>query len=382
MNNRTDQGLLPAGLKDILPPEADHEAKTSEALLTAISRYGYERVKPPLVEFEDGLLSGQGSALSEQTFRLMDPISDRMMAIRSDVTPQVSRIATTRLSNAPRPLRLCYSSDILRVRGNELRPERQFCQVGFELIGPKSIAGDVEIILLASECLNSIGVKDLSIDLNVPTLVTAVLAELNLPKKNIEALQNVIDRKDESGVRNLSGDAAETIIELFSAVGSAPAALDRLSNISLPPTAKDEADRLIDVARLILESSSDFQLTIDPLEHRSFEYHTGISFTLFGKGVRGELGRGGRYTVHFSDDSESATGCTLYLDSVVRAIPVYDPPNIIFIPAGNKRSIAEELHASGWVTIIGLDKVSDVVFEARRLKCTHVWIDSSIKLIN
>ena len=101
--------LLPTGLRDILPDDAVLEAETVEQIITVFGRNGYERVKTPLIEFEDGLLSGAGSALTTQTFRLMDPVSQRMMGVRADITPQIARIARTRLSKAPRPLRLSYA---------------------------------------------------------------------------------------------------------------------------------------------------------------------------------------------------------------------------------------------------------------------------------
>src|SRR5215813_10043670 len=132
MSDLAQRALLPAGLRDILPPEAALESATVERLMAAFAAQGYERVKPPLVEFEDSLLSGSGVAMRPHTFRLMDPVSQRMMGLRADMTLQVARIAVTRLVNAPRPLRLCYAGQVLRVKGDDLRPERQFGQVGAE----------------------------------------------------------------------------------------------------------------------------------------------------------------------------------------------------------------------------------------------------------
>ena len=87
--------LLPAGLRDLLPPEAETEAASVEAIMDVFASHGYQRVKPPLLEFEDSLLSGSGAAVADQTFRLMDPESQRMMGVRADTTPQVARIAAT-----------------------------------------------------------------------------------------------------------------------------------------------------------------------------------------------------------------------------------------------------------------------------------------------
>ena len=79
-------------------------------------------MKPPLVEFEESLLGGPGAALAPQTFRLMDPVSQRMMGVRPDMTVQVARIAVTRLKHEPRPLRLSYGGNVIRVRGRRSSP--------------------------------------------------------------------------------------------------------------------------------------------------------------------------------------------------------------------------------------------------------------------
>src|SRR5487761_2780663 len=98
--------LLPAGLRDLLPPGAETEASAVEALMTVFAAHGYQRIRPPLLEFEDSLLAGSGAAVADQTFRLMDPDSQRIMGLRADTTPQVVRIPTPRLGHVPRPLRL------------------------------------------------------------------------------------------------------------------------------------------------------------------------------------------------------------------------------------------------------------------------------------
>ena len=126
MHTLAAAALLPAGLMDVLPPAAAFEARTVERLIRYCESFGYERVKPPLIEFEETMLAGSGAALAAETFRLMDPISQRMLALRPDMTMQVARIASSRLAHRPRPLRLGYAGQVVRVRGTQRRPERQF----------------------------------------------------------------------------------------------------------------------------------------------------------------------------------------------------------------------------------------------------------------
>ena len=161
MNDVSHPALLPSGMRDLLPPEAEIEAQVVARLMATLAQHGYERVKPPLVEFEETLFSGAGAAMAAATFRTMDPGSHRMIGVRADMTPQIARIAATRLSNAARPLRLSYAGQVLRVKGSEIRPERQIGQVGAELIGSSGSAADVEAIAVAGEGLTALGVPPL-----------------------------------------------------------------------------------------------------------------------------------------------------------------------------------------------------------------------------
>ena len=376
MNERGKPALLPTGLRDLLPPEAGAEAALAEALLARFGAHGYERVKPPLVEFEDSMLSGAGAGLADQTFRLMDPASHRMMAVRSDLTPQIARIAASRLARSPRPLRLSYAGEILRVRGSELRPERQFRQVGFELIGiGAGAACDAEVILLAADALAALGIEGgLSVDLNAPTLVASLIAEAGLDAERADRLREALDRKDATAVEGIGGEAADLLVRLLRTTGVAEAALDTLARLALPGAAAAALTQLLDVATLLRESAPALALTIDPVEWRGFEYHSGTGFSLFAGGVRTELGRGGRYSVTSAGaEEEEAAGCTIYIDTLLRAAPAPPAPRRVYLPHGTARSDGAGLREDGWVTIAGLGPEPDPAAEAGRLGCSHVW---------
>jgi ATP phosphoribosyltransferase regulatory subunit len=360
--------LLPAGLQDVLPPEAAHEAAVVERLIGAFGDHGYERVKPPLVEFEESLLRGPGAAMSTWSFRLMDPVSQRMMALRADMTLQVARIAATRLARQARPLRLSYAGQVLRVKGSDLRPERQFGQAGVELIGAASAEADVEVILLAVEALTALGVSQLSIDLNLPGLVPAVIAGLGPEAPERSGLIEALDRRDAAAVARLAGPHGKLFGALLRAAGPARSALGALERLKLLPAAERERERLVEIVELLLSAVPDLVLTVDPVEHRGLEYHSGVGFTLLARRVRGELGRGGRY---LSAKGEPSTGFTLYLDTLLRAVPMPEPRRRLFLPPVTPRTTAAAWRRKGWITVAGLDPVTEVRGEARRLGCTH-----------
>nr|CAM74751.1 ATP phosphoribosyltransferase involved in histidine biosynthesis [Magnetospirillum gryphiswaldense MSR-1] len=278
MNDFAKSALLPNGLRDILPLDAEYEADVVSRVTAHFAAQGYDRVKPPLIEFEDTLLDGAGAAMVKQCFRVMDPVTQRMMALRADMTPQVARIARTRLAGMPRPLRLSYAGQVLRVKGSQLRPERQFGQAGIELIGADCPEADAEVAILAAEALVALGVPGVSVDLSLPTLVPAILAGLDVAD---ESLRSSLDHKDAAAVLALGGVAAPLLSALLKAAGPAERALDILNGLDLPAQAAAERDRMAKVVALIAQAAKHVTLTIGTVENRGIEYHSGISFTLF-----------------------------------------------------------------------------------------------------
>src|SRR3546814_4862604 len=121
-------GLLPEGLHDRLPPEAEAAATLLRAVMDVTASHGYDRVQPPLAEFEANLVGRLKSTRQQDLLRFVDPVSQRTLALRPDITAQVGRIATTRMARVPRPLRLAYGGAVLKVRGTQLRPEREMLQ--------------------------------------------------------------------------------------------------------------------------------------------------------------------------------------------------------------------------------------------------------------
>ena len=366
--------LLPTGLRDILPDDAVLEAETVEQIITVFGRNGYERVKTPLIEFEDGLLSGAGAALTTQTFRLMDPVSQRMMGVRADITPQIARIARTRLSKAPRPLRLSYAGDVLRVRGSQLRPGRQVVQVGAELIGSGSSLADAEIIMLAADAITAVGADNFSVDLTVPRLVPSILEQLDFSDDTLLDLRAALDRKDPEAIKRVAGSSADTLADLLNFTGPVETVLPRLNELNLPDIACEERSRLEKVVIRLRAESPNLRLTIDPIENRGFEYHTGIGFTIFSGQTASELARGGRYRVRASnseDNGEKATGVTLYVDSILDMIENSTKKSRILVGVFTSRKLKSELQSNGWTTVSALDDSINLSDEAKRLACSH-----------
>jgi ATP phosphoribosyltransferase regulatory subunit len=341
--------------------------------MDSFAAHGYQRVKPPLLEFEDSLFAGSGGATVEQTFRLMDPDSQRMMGLRADTTPQIARLAATRLANAERPLRLTYAGECLRVRGSHLQPERQISQAGIELIGHDTAEADAEIILTAVEALSVIGLRHISVDLTVPRLVLHLLDGFDPLSRSI--LARALDRKDAAAIAEFGGDIAALLLQLLNTTGAAERGIPALLAIKLPDGAKTQAVRLSETVSAIRRRRPELALTVDPVEFRGYQYHTGICMTLFAPGRQAELGRGGRY---LCGDTEPATGITLYPDTIIRAAPDRTLRPRIYLPFGTSPEDAAMCRECNFATIAALAPDTDPLREASRLGCSHIFHHAAI----
>ena len=372
----SQKGLLPAGLSDVLYPGAEIQAKTIEKLLDVFSSYGYLRVKPPLVEYEDNLLlEGPGSLLKDSTFRIMDPLSQKMMALRSDMTAQISRISSTRMSHLPRPLRLSYSGDVLRVKGDSFNMDRQKTQVGAELIGVQSEIIDAEIILLCVKSLFSIGVSPITIDLNLPFLREYLLKEISISFR--DKINEAIDRKDQNLIKKLKFKNSDLILDFMKASGDYNHSIKILSRLKLDNFAAEARDYLLNVGKIIKENNSLVNISIDPLENRGFKYHTGLSFTLFSQNYRGEIAKGGRYQ---TISKETATGCTIYTEKLYNTSNDLIDRNLVYVPFFNIK-IAEKIIKKGYKVIFGKNSNNNMELDAREIGCSYIWNNEAIEKI-
>ena len=367
------KGLLPAGLSDILYPNAHIQSKIIENLLDVFSSYGYLRVKPPLVEYEETLLSdGPGEVLKDSTFRVMDPLSQKMLALRADVTAQISRIASTRLSHLSRPLRLSYSGDVLRVKGDSFNMERQKTQVGAELIGPKSEVIDAEIMLVCVKALKSINIDNLTIDINLPFLRKYLLTGISPSLKH--SINQYIDNKDKQSLKKLKFENLNIISELMDVFGDHLNVIKYLQELKSKGILVDIIDHYLTVIDIVRKNDKSIKLSIDPLENRGFKYHTGITFTIFSDKLKGEIAKGGSYNI---STGETATGCTIYTEKVYPNLMLNLDKDLVYIPYLNMKD-ADEIIKKGYRIVFGSVSNSEFEKEASEMNCKYIWKDNSI----
>lgn len=313
MTQPTD--LLPVGLEDKLPQSAARITAAMRACLDVLGAHGYDRVRPPLLEFESSLASRMQGVATQRTFRMTDPTSLRTLALRSDITPQIGRIAATSMKDAPRPLRLAYCGDTALIQADQLDPARERIQLGAELIGADTVAAAGEIVVLAVEVLREAGLTGISVDFTMPDLVDTLAAkDTALDAATVEAIRGELDTKDAGGLKAAGG---ADYLPLLYAAGPIADALPKLREFDTDGVLASRLDGLEAIAARVGEAA---RITLDPTERHGFEYQSWFGFTIYADGVRGAAGRGGTYRIGGSE--EPASGFTLYVDRLSEAAPM------------------------------------------------------------
>jgi len=319
--------LLPEDIADVLPAQARKVESLRRAILDLYQSYGYELVAPPILEFLDSLLTGTGSDLNLQTFKLVDQLSGRTLGLRADITPQVARI-DAHLLNRAGVTRLCYAGSVAHARTPVGSSAREDLQLGAEIYGCATWEADFEAITLLLKTLSIAGLDKVYLDLSHAGILTGILAEQKLDKETIETLYGLLQSKDRPRLSKwaacLPAKTAEALMALTELNGPCEQVLARAKKELPKHAAIDQA--LADLERLVaaVSASSGLELSIDLADLRGYQYHSGVMFAAYVEKWPQPIARGGRYD-HVGQAfgrSRPATGFSLDLLTLSNLSPL------------------------------------------------------------
>lgn len=356
---KNDRWLLPEGIVELLPEQAQQLEQLRRRLLDSFHAWGYELVMPPLIEYLESLQVGTGNDLDLQTFKLIDQLTGRLMGVRADMTPQVARI-DAHILKRDLPTRLCYIGPVLHTRPSGFQRSRAPLQVGAELYGHAGIESDVEILRLMVETLRQAGVEDIHIDLGHVGIYRELVKEAGLSAEQEVTLFEALQRKARPdidaclaqwSVAQPLRDQLASLVQLNGDRSVLEQARQVLDNAGAGVRAA--LDNLTRIAALAERHIGDLPLYFDLAELRGYRYQTGVVFAAFVPGHGQEIARGGRY-----DDigkafgrARPATGFSSDLKTLVglsRRTPVAGGG--IFAPADEDAALdarVAELRAAG-----------------------------------
>jgi ATP phosphoribosyltransferase regulatory subunit len=362
--------FTPEGIEDLLPPQAEKLEFYRRELVDLFAAAGYDLVLPPIAEYADSLLTGTGQDLAADTCLFIDQESGRQMGVRADMTPQIARIAASRIKpKVNQPVRLCYAGEVLKARHNKATGSRSPYQLGVELFNMPHVAGDQEVLLLMLEAMEALGLAPVTLSLGHAGLIKALMAATDLDEQQKAILLDILHRKARPEYEQwlhdhltvipytlqafftdwllLSGDADRTLEQAQALLRDMPELLAMMENLS-------------QAIVLIRGAMPDVSLFVDLAEIRGYQYHTGMIFSTYVLNEHSQplpVAQGGRYDGMGEEFGAqmSATGFSLDLRAVLDMLPPIERlGERIWAPMVASAALHDkvrDLRAEGWEVV-------------------------------
>jgi ATP phosphoribosyltransferase regulatory subunit len=382
--------VLPDHIADVLPSEARHIEELRRELLDTARSYGYELVMPPQLEYLESLLTGTGEALDLQTFKLVDQLSGRTMGLRADTTPQVARI-DAHLLNRQGVARLCYCGPVLHTAPAKPHATREPMQFGAEMFGHAGPEADLEVLLLAIDCLQRAGVRDITVDLADARLVRSLLAGVMATPAQLEQVHAALAAKDAATLAQLtvgfpaaSRDGLTTLVHMY---GDAKVLVEAEKAFQANKNMREQLLNLKQLAASIQAAQPQAKVSFDLADSRGYAYYTGVRFAIYTPGATDALVRGGRYDEVGSvfGRNRPAAGFSLDVKELVGVVPVRALKAAIRAPwseDASLRAAVQGLRARGETVVCALPghehEVQEFTCDRELLQAAGQWVVKAI----
>lgn len=288
--------LLPEYIQDMLPDEAWRIEGMRREVLELLRRSGYQLVAPPLLEYADSLLISDSEDMDLRSFKLVDQLSGRTLALRADITPQVARI-DAHLLNRQGVTRLCYAGSVLHTQPSGLMRTREPLQIGAELYGHGGIESDLEVQCLMLQTLALLGISGVHLDLGHVAVFRSIVQRAEVAPALEGELFNALQRKDVPTLRSLTAGLPDKTRSALLALPTLYGGVEVIARAKgmLPdyPELRAALDDLEKAVRHLQGMAG--EIGIDLAELRGYHYHSGMVFAAYHGGSHDAIAVGGRY---------------------------------------------------------------------------------------
>ena len=315
---------IPHGTQILIGLAARRRRVLERAICSVFEGWSYEEIIPPIFDYYDVFAKGWGQ--EEQIYRFIDR-EGNILALRPEFTSLVAKTAATRLASSPKPIRLYYSGEVLRFEKPKGGRQREFAQIGIEHFGSIGKSADVEVLLVAVETFQRLGVESFQINLGSVDFFGGIVDRMELTKEQIVSLKEVLNIKDQPGLEALLhdlplDDRRKNLLRAIPHLTGGRPVITEARSLVKNPRSVEALDHLEDIYSTFEALDLAQHLTIDLGEVRGFDYYTGILFRAYVRGLGFEVASGGRYDglpAAFGEDTP-AVGFSFSLDRLEQIV--------------------------------------------------------------
>ena len=288
---------IPPGTQIVIGRAARRRRVLEREICSVFEGWSYEEIIPPIFDYYDVFAKVWGH--EEQIYRFIDR-DGNILALRPEFTSLVAKTVATRLVSSPKPIRLYYSGEVLRFEKPKGGRQREFAQIGIEQYGGTKKSADVEILLIAVETFERLGIANFQINLGSVDFFGGIVDRMELPKEQIDALKDVLNIKDQPGLEGLLqslplDERRKKILRAVPHLTGGRSVIAEARGLVKNTRSVEALDHLEEIYSIFERLDLAQRLTIDLGEIRGFDYYTGILFRAYVHGLGFEVAGGGRY---------------------------------------------------------------------------------------
>lgn len=357
------------GTKDVLPKDVHKNQYIEATALDVASKFGYKEIRTPVFEHTELFQRGVGDTTDvvQKEMYTFDDKGGRSITLRPEGTAGAVRsFLENGLCNEALPQKVCYLISCYRYEKPQAGRLREFHQFGVECFGTASPLADAEIIALAKSLFDTLGVKDLSLEINsigcpkCRAEYHKALKEYFASRKD-ELCDTCKGRLDRNPMRIL--DCKSPICHEIAQ--GAPVVIDYLC---------DECKEHFEKVQKYLDAQN-IEYKINPQIVRGLDYYTKTVFEFVSNsiGAQGTVCGGGRYdglVEELGGQHTASLGFAMGLERLMLLMeaqdcefPQAEKPDLFIVALGEKATlkaveIAKDMREEGFSALLDLNQRS------------------------
>jgi len=357
------------GTKDVLPKDVHKNQYIEATALDIASKFGYKEIRTPVFEHTELFQRGVGDTTDvvQKEMYTFDDKGGRSITLRPEGTAGAVRsFLENGLCNEALPQKVCYLTSCYRYEKPQAGRLREFHQFGVECFGTASPLADVEIIALAKSIFDTLGVRDLSLEINsigcpkCRAEYHKALKEYFASRKD-ELCDTCKGRLDRNPMRIL--DCKSPICHEIAQ--GAPVVIDYLC---------DECKEHFEKVQKYLDAQN-IEYKINPQIVRGLDYYTKTVFEFVSNsiGAQGTVCGGGRYdglVEELGGQHTASLGFAMGLERLMLLMeaqgcefPQAEKPDLFVVALGEKATlkaleIAKDMREEGFSALLDLNQRS------------------------
>lgn len=357
------------GTKDVLPKDVHKNQYIEATALDIASKFGYKEIRTPVFEHTELFQRGVGDTTDvvQKEMYTFDDKGGRSITLRPEGTSGAVRsFLENGLCNEALPQKVCYLTSCYRYEKPQAGRLREFHQFGVECFGTASPLADAEIIALAKSIFDTLGVRDLSLEINsigcpkCRAEYHKALKEYFASRKD-ELCDTCKGRLDRNPMRIL--DCKSPICHKIAQ--GAPVVIDYLC---------DECKEHFEKVQKYLDAQN-IEYKINPQIVRGLDYYTKTVFEFVSNsiGAQGTVCGGGRYdglVEELGGQHTASLGFAMGLERLMLLMeaqgcefPQAEKPDLFIVALGEKATlkaveIAKDMREEGFSALLDLNQRS------------------------